>query len=85
MHGRVCVCVCVYHVGADRAGHDRSIRMWDVASRRCVSEFTAHRRKYDEAIHAVRFHSSLPYLARSVFVSVYFASCGDPLVVVLML
>lgn len=45
------------------AGHDRSIRLWDVALRRCVSEFTSHRKKFDEAIHAVRFHSSLPYLA----------------------
>eukprot|EP00047_Mylnosiga_fluctuans_P012823 m.27969 g.27969 ORF g.27969 m.27969 type:complete len:622 (+) comp4482_c0_seq1:47-1912(+) len=45
------------------AGHDRSIRFWEFSTRRCITEFTAHRRKADEAIHALRFHPSLPYLA----------------------
>lgn len=29
-------------------GHDRSIRMWDIASKSCVFENTTHRHKFDE-------------------------------------
>jgi WD40 repeat protein len=60
-----------HHLVSNAApGHDRSVRIWDIAGRRCVSEFTAHRRKFDEAIHSVRFHSSLPFLARYAFACV---------------
>lgn len=45
-------------------GHDRSIRVWDVASKKCVHEVTTHRHKHDEAIHAVRFHPTLAHFAR---------------------
>ena len=46
------------------AGHDRSLRVWDICSKKCVNEFSAHRRKHDEAIHSVRFHPTLPFMAR---------------------
>jgi striatin 1/3/4 len=38
-------------------GHDSSVRLWDVSSYACLQEFSSHRKKYDEAIHCVRFHS----------------------------
>lgn len=37
-------------------GHDSSVRLWDIGSRACLQEFTAHRKTYDEAIHTARFH-----------------------------
>eukprot|EP00002_Diphylleia_rotans_P027272 TRINITY_DN5465_c0_g2_i1.p2 TRINITY_DN5465_c0_g2~~TRINITY_DN5465_c0_g2_i1.p2 ORF type:complete len:102 (+),score=14.77 TRINITY_DN5465_c0_g2_i1:354-659(+) len=45
------------------SGHDSSIRFWDIASRECVNEISAHRNKYNEAIHCVAFHSSGTYTA----------------------
>ncbi|KAM8986064.1 striatin-4 isoform 1-T1 [Ara ararauna] len=36
--------------------HDCSLRLWHVAHRTCVQELSAHRRKHDEAVHAVAFH-----------------------------
>lgn len=36
--------------------HDCSLRVWHLAHRTCVQELSAHRRKHDEAIHAVAFH-----------------------------
>uniref|UniRef100_A0A8C6TF75 Striatin n=1 Tax=Neogobius melanostomus TaxID=47308 RepID=A0A8C6TF75_9GOBI len=42
--------------------HDCSVRLWSLDSRTCVQEFTAHRRKLSESIHAVSFHRSLGYL-----------------------
>ena len=30
--------------------HDGSVRIWDLTSRQCVQEFTAHRKKYDESV-----------------------------------
>lgn len=44
-------------------GHDRSIRMWDVASKACVFESTTHRPKFDEAIHGVAFHPKVAKFA----------------------
>jgi striatin 1/3/4 len=38
------------------AGHDSSIRLWDISNYACLQEFTSHRKKYDEAIHSVKFH-----------------------------
>ena len=37
-------------------GHDSSVRLWDFGSHACLQEFSSHRKKYDEAIHSVRFH-----------------------------
>lgn len=37
-------------------GHDASVRLWDVSSHACLQEFSAHRKKFDEAIHCVQFH-----------------------------
>lgn len=42
--------------------HDCSVRLWSLDSRTCVQEFTAHRRKFSESIHAVAFHRTLGYL-----------------------
>lgn len=43
--------------------HDCSIRLWNLDSKTCVQEITAHRKKFDESIHAVTFHPSKPYIA----------------------
>lgn len=45
------------------SGHDCSIRLWNLDSKTCVQEITAHRKKFDESIHAVVFHPSKPYIA----------------------
>lgn len=45
------------------AGHDCSIRLWNLDSKTCVQEITAHRKKFEESIHAVAFHPSKPYIA----------------------
>jgi WD40 repeat protein len=46
------------------AGHDRSVRFWDLSRRMCVQEFTSHRKKFDEAVHSISYHPS-----RSMFAS----------------
>jgi striatin 1/3/4 len=43
--------------------HDCSIRIWNVESKQCLQEVTAHRKKFDEAIHDVAFHPSKPFIA----------------------
>uniref|UniRef100_A0A8C9U562 Striatin n=1 Tax=Scleropages formosus TaxID=113540 RepID=A0A8C9U562_SCLFO len=43
--------------------HDCSIRLWNLESKTCIQEFTAHRKKFDEAIHDVAFHPSRCYIA----------------------
>uniref|UniRef100_A0A3B3ZYI8 Striatin N-terminal domain-containing protein n=1 Tax=Periophthalmus magnuspinnatus TaxID=409849 RepID=A0A3B3ZYI8_9GOBI len=45
------------------SGHDCSVRLWMLDNRTCVQEITAHRKKHDEAIHDVAFHSSQPFIA----------------------
>lgn len=44
-------------------GHDCSIRLWNLDSKTCVQEITAHRKKFEESIHDVAFHPSKPYIA----------------------
>ncbi|KAM6395773.1 striatin-4 [Rhynochetos jubatus] len=36
--------------------HDCSLRLWHLAHKTCVQELTAHRKKHEEAVHAVAFH-----------------------------
>ncbi|XP_062934189.1 striatin isoform X2 [Cynocephalus volans] len=43
--------------------HDCSIRLWNLESKTCIQEFTAHRKKFEEAIHDVAFHPSKCYIA----------------------
>ncbi|XP_006006421.1 striatin-3 isoform X1 [Latimeria chalumnae] len=43
--------------------HDCSIRLWNLESKTCVQEITAHRKKYDESIYDVAFHPSKAYIA----------------------
>ncbi|XP_059691871.1 striatin isoform X2 [Gavia stellata] len=43
--------------------HDCSIRLWNLESKTCIQEFTAHRKKFDESIHDVAFHPSKCYIA----------------------
>uniref|UniRef100_A0A672YUU2 Striatin n=1 Tax=Sphaeramia orbicularis TaxID=375764 RepID=A0A672YUU2_9TELE len=43
--------------------HDCSIRLWNLDSKTCIQEFTAHRKKFDESIHDVAFHPSKCYIA----------------------
>uniref|UniRef100_A0A674A497 Striatin-3 n=1 Tax=Salmo trutta TaxID=8032 RepID=A0A674A497_SALTR len=43
--------------------HDCSIRLWNLDSKTCVQEITAHRMKSDESIYDVAFHPSKAYIA----------------------
>ncbi|XP_042289411.1 striatin-like isoform X1 [Thunnus albacares] len=43
--------------------HDCSIRLWNLESKTCIQEFTAHRKKSEESIHDVAFHPSKCYIA----------------------
>ena len=46
--------------------HDESIRVWSTTDRKIrqvLDTHQTHRLKYDEAIHCVSFHASMPYLA----------------------
>jgi len=43
--------------------HDCSIRVWNLESKTCVQEMTAHRKKFDESILDVAFHPTRPYIA----------------------
>jgi striatin 1/3/4 len=43
--------------------HDCSVRLWNFDNRTCVQEITSHRKKFDEAIFDVTFHSSKPFFA----------------------
>ncbi|XP_062431805.1 striatin-3 isoform X4 [Rhea pennata] len=45
------------------SGHDCSIRLWNLDSKTCVQEITAHRKKLDESIYDVAFHPSKAYIA----------------------
>ena len=44
-------------------GHDCSVRLWNLETKTCVQEITAHRKKFDESIFDVAFHPSMPYIA----------------------
>lgn len=43
--------------------HDSSVRLWNLETKTCVQEITAHRKKFDESIFDVAFHPSIPYIA----------------------
>ncbi|XP_073495163.1 striatin-3 isoform X4 [Phyllobates terribilis] len=43
--------------------HDSSIRLWNLDSKTCVQEITAHRKKLDESIYDVAFHPSKAFIA----------------------
>nr|XP_020442036.1 striatin-3 [Monopterus albus] len=43
--------------------HDCSLRLWNLDSKTCVQEITAHRKKSEEAIYDVAFHPSKAYIA----------------------
>eukprot|EP00096_Caligus_rogercresseyi_P005300 TRINITY_DN2052_c0_g1_i1.p1 TRINITY_DN2052_c0_g1~~TRINITY_DN2052_c0_g1_i1.p1 ORF type:complete len:707 (-),score=206.30 TRINITY_DN2052_c0_g1_i1:2409-4529(-) len=43
--------------------HDRSVRLWNLETKTCVQEITAHRKKFDESILDVAFHPSSSYIA----------------------
>ncbi|KAG7231827.1 hypothetical protein INR49_010290 [Caranx melampygus] len=42
--------------------HDCSIRLWNMETKTCIQEFTAHRKKSDESIHDVAFHPTKCYI-----------------------
>ena len=54
--------MCVIFI-LSNAGHDCSVRLWNLDQKTCVQEITAHRKKHDESIHCVAFHPSKPYIA----------------------
>ena len=41
----------------------RMFRLWNLESKTCVQEITAHRKKFDESIFDVAFHPTRPYIA----------------------
>lgn len=43
-------------------GHESSLRVWDLSTKSCVQEISAHRRKYDEAIHSLAYHQTQSFL-----------------------
>ncbi|XP_047986361.1 striatin-3 [Leguminivora glycinivorella] len=43
--------------------HDCSVRLWNLDTKTCVQEITAHRKKFDESILDVAFHPLRPYIA----------------------
>ncbi|KAJ0175445.1 hypothetical protein K1T71_008604 [Dendrolimus kikuchii] len=43
--------------------HDCSVRLWNLDTKTCVQEITAHRKKFDESIFDVAFHPVRPYIA----------------------
>ncbi|XP_023647939.1 striatin-3 [Paramormyrops kingsleyae] len=43
--------------------HDCSVRLWNLDSKTCVQEITAHRKKSDESIYDVAFHPSKAFIA----------------------
>uniref|UniRef100_A0A3P8VRI1 Striatin-3 n=1 Tax=Cynoglossus semilaevis TaxID=244447 RepID=A0A3P8VRI1_CYNSE len=43
--------------------HDCSLRLWNLDSKTCVQEITAHRKKSEEAIYDVAFHPSKAFIA----------------------
>uniref|UniRef100_A0A8C7YZD3 Striatin-3 n=1 Tax=Oryzias sinensis TaxID=183150 RepID=A0A8C7YZD3_9TELE len=43
--------------------HDCSLRLWNLDTKTCVQEITAHRKKCEEAIYDVTFHPSKAYIA----------------------
>lgn len=67
------LCVCPYRLHVEvivpftllsfAIGHDCSIRLWNLESKTCIQEFTAHRKKFEESIHDVAFHPSKCYIA----------------------
>ncbi|XP_066503198.1 striatin isoform X3 [Hoplias malabaricus] len=42
--------------------HDCSIRLWNMESKTCIQEFTAHRKKFEESINDVAFHPTKCYI-----------------------
>ena len=56
----------LYLIVSHFAGHDCSIRLWNLEDKSCSQEITSHRKKHDESVHCVGFHLKRPY----------FASCG---------
>lgn len=42
--------------------HDCSVRLWNMETKTCIQEFTAHRKKFEESIHAVAFHPTKCYI-----------------------
>uniref|UniRef100_A0A8C2INT1 Striatin, calmodulin binding protein n=1 Tax=Cyprinus carpio TaxID=7962 RepID=A0A8C2INT1_CYPCA len=42
--------------------HDCSVRLWNMESKTCIQEFTAHRKKFDESINDVAFHPTKCYI-----------------------
>merc|ERR1712029_708684 len=43
--------------------HDSGLRLWNLETKTCVQEITAHRKKFDESIFDVAFHPSKPFIA----------------------
>ncbi|XP_029688696.1 striatin-3 isoform X1 [Takifugu rubripes] len=43
--------------------HDCSLRLWNLDTKTCVQEITAHRKKSEEAIYDVAFHPSKAFIA----------------------
>uniref|UniRef100_A0AAV2J9C4 Uncharacterized protein n=1 Tax=Knipowitschia caucasica TaxID=637954 RepID=A0AAV2J9C4_KNICA len=45
------------------SGHDCSVRLWNLDSKTCVQEITAHRKKSEKTIYDVAFQPPKAYIA----------------------
>jgi len=39
------------------------MRLWNLETKTCIQEITAHRKKFEESIHDVAFHPAKPFIA----------------------
>lgn len=64
-HQDAVACVAIHPNGqtAVTAGHDSSLRAWDMRTYACVQETATHRPKYQEAVMGLAIHSSGTLLA----------------------
>jgi len=53
----------LFQFNTNSLGHDCSVRLWNFDNRTCVQEITSHRKKFDESILDVSFHSSKSFFA----------------------
>ncbi|KFD59050.1 hypothetical protein M513_00213, partial [Trichuris suis] len=53
----------LYNGSKCKMSHDGSLRLWNIDSKTCLQETTAHRKKFDESLFSVAFHPSRPIIA----------------------
>ncbi|CAB1417385.1 unnamed protein product [Pleuronectes platessa] len=59
--------------------HDCSIRLWNMESKTCIQEFTAHRKKFEDSIHDVAFHPTRCYIGSAGLRLAWVTETNQPL------